>query len=45
MPNPDWSAMTPEERANAFRAHHQDGMPYPSQVDVDEELGKFFEEN
>ena len=41
----DWSDMTPEERGNAFRAHHIDGMPYPSETDIDEELNQLFNDN
>lgn len=36
----DWDDMAPAERANAFRAHHSSGMPYPNEVDVDAELEK-----
>lgn len=45
MPNENWSDCTPEERGNAFRAHHRDGMPYPSEINVDEELQQLFPEN
>lgn len=31
-PEFDWSDLTPEQRAAAFRAHHTGGMPYPSQA-------------
>lgn len=41
----DWSQLSPEERGNAFRAHHSGNMPYPDEVDIDQVLAQLTTDN